>query len=136
MKFVVVVAYTALLVLCFDTLVEARIGRRRLQHRKLYWADDDVAIQEQFLIVFDDNDTAQEVQDFLADWRAQVLEEYDSSALRGAVVKVSSTNSLINILDDKRVALVQEVGRVIRRNLSLRRCNTNAEPLFSTGFCV
>ena len=135
-----------LLTLCLSTVafVAARVGgkahRRRLQHRKLFWAKDELAVEEQFVIVFEDNDTDEEVQDFISQWMArdetEVLGAYDS-ALKGAVIKIGSIKSLIEILDDSRVAFIQEVRRCWQAQCLLSPLMLWLKLiLFWTGFCV
>ena len=114
------VACTLLVVLCLAAAVEGRIGEssglRRLQHRKLQWAAEEVAIPDQYIVVFrDDMLSTTEAHIVAMDWmtsarsETKVLYEY-GSAVSGVVFSRLPTNTLEQILDDPRVAYIQQVS--------------------------
>ena len=102
------------------TAVNARLGydissERRLQHRKLQWAPDEVAIPEQYIVVFKDNlFTANEDLDFVSEWvnawhETSVIYEY-GSVFRGVVLTKVPLFTLKTMVEDERVAFVEQVS--------------------------
>ena len=111
---------TLSLIVCWLTAVatDARVGvsdRRRLQHRKLQWAADEVAIENQYIVVFkDDQFDANEELDFVSEWvnngwsETSVLQEF-RSVYRGVVLTNLPLFTLKEVVEDDRVAWVEEV---------------------------
>lgn len=109
-----------------SSITQARIGgsgsssttraqtRRRLQHRKLESAPDEWVVPGQYIIVFEPNETEEEMDGLLKGWLrnafgARVQHRFHS-ALNGVVVRRLSINILRLILSDKRVLYVEEVS--------------------------
>lgn len=88
--------------------------RRKLLHRKLEWAPDHVAIADQYIVVFSDETTKEDVDSMVNKWRAgggpRMTHRYDS-ALNAVVLKRVSHNLLRRILNEDRVAYIDEVSR-------------------------
>ena len=103
---------------------QARIGglessgnrrRRKLEHRKLQYAPDEFAIPDQYIVVFEDNDTEDQIDGLLRGWLRNALtgsrvKDQFRSALKAVVINRVSINVLRLILSSKRVKLVEEVS--------------------------
>jgi hypothetical protein len=113
------------------TTTEARVGggsgadrrggklkrRKLLQHRKLQWAADEYAIPDQYIIVFEDNDTEEEVKGLIKTWLTRALTGSKvlyrfQDALKAVVIKRLSVNILSLILSDTRIKYVEEVSKI------------------------
>jgi hypothetical protein len=118
MKFFVSTTTTTVLALALAAFsVDARIGdqssRRRLQHRKLQWAEDDRAIKDQFIVIFGNDASEEGTKEAVDKWVAsneatEVVFSY-GSAYKGVVLKSLQFDSLLEVLDDSLVAFVEEV---------------------------
>jgi subtilisin family serine protease len=119
--------------LCWARSVESRVGndqdRRRLEHRKLQWAPDEVAIPQQYLIVLNDFTAAEndfDINDYVNDWlggdfgETEVMLEY-GTIYKGLVMKNVQLYTLQKIVQDERVAYVTEVSVVGKSIVSILR---------------
>jgi hypothetical protein len=123
------IAATVAILITLLARAECRVGndqdRRRLEHRKLQWAEAEVAIPQQYLIVLDDFSASEidfDIYDYVNDWlggdfgEAEVVLEY-GTIYKGLVMKNVPLYTLKNIVEDERVAYVTEVS-VVGRNSS------------------
>ena len=110
---------SSILLIFYVRAIDGRVGadisrQRRLQHRKLQWAPDEVAIPEQYIVVFKDNlFTADEDLDFVSEWvnawhETSIIYEY-GSVFRGVVLAGVPLFTLKNMVEDERVAFVEQV---------------------------
>ena len=89
--------------------------RKLLQHRKLYYAPDDDAIPDQYLVVFKDGDSEEEINAMLNKWLgnalvgAKVVHQY-YNAFRAVTISRISINVLRLMLSDSRVLFIEEVS--------------------------
>jgi hypothetical protein len=101
-------------------LVQSRgISERRLWvHRKLRYAEDDVAIFHQYLVVFEDFASSDNLLDYVREWmdgefgESEVVLEY-GTIFKGLVMTNVPQYNLQNIVEDDRVAYVTEVSLAV-----------------------
>lgn len=89
--------------------------RHLLQHRKLRWAEDDVAIPDQFIVVFTPETTKEQVNRIVKKWwlnngfiGTRLLQRYESS-INGISIKRVSINILRLLLQNDHVMYIEEV---------------------------
>lgn len=105
------------------TAVEARIGnserREELQHRKLYLADETVAIPGRYVFVFQDyfgeQDAFSESVFFFADAlgeEAQIVDVFSSSVFNGMTVDNVQSDKLLEAAESPDVKLIVQVRSI------------------------
>ncbi|GAX22254.1 serine protease [Fistulifera solaris] len=98
------------------TLRGSHEPRRRelFQHRKMEWAPEDSAISDEYIIVFDETSTADEVDGLLKRWMrtllstAKIVNEYNGLTMKTVVIKRVSLPILKLVLNSSVVKYVEQ----------------------------
>lgn len=97
--------------------LRGRNGSRRrelFQHRKMEWAPEESAISDEYLIVFDEESTTDDVKGLLKGWMksflstAKIINEYNGVTMKTVVVKRVSLHVLKLIMNSDKVKYVEQ----------------------------